>query len=66
MTWQGPTLLGPGLCLQRLWLRTAAQICNGSGEDPQCHDGACYLGLCTSVDDHLVYLGVYMGQGEEC
>lgn len=36
------------------------QICDGSGEDPQCHDGACTLGLCTSIEDHLHYLGLYM------
>ncbi|KAG2423394.1 hypothetical protein HXX76_015359 [Chlamydomonas incerta] len=42
-------------------------ICDGSGEDPSCHNSACYLGLCTSVADHLVYLGVHMYQdSEEC
>jgi hypothetical protein len=42
------------------------QVCNGSGEDPLCHDGACTLGLCTSVDDHLHYFQSYMGSGDDC
>ena len=42
-------------------------LCDGSGEDPSCHNSACYLGLCTSVADHLVYLGVHMYQdSDEC
>lgn len=42
-------------------------MCDGSGEDPSCHDSACYLGLCTSVADHLNYLGVSMYQdGPNC
>ena len=32
-------------------------LCDGSGEDPRCHDSVCILGLCTSVADHLEYLG---------
>jgi hypothetical protein len=32
-------------------------LCDPSGEDPTCHDSVCYLGLCTSVSDHLLYLG---------
>jgi hypothetical protein len=34
-----------------------AVLCDPSGEDPSCHDSVCYLGLCTSVADHLLYLG---------
>lgn len=32
-------------------------LCDASGEDPRCHDSVCILGLCTSVSDHLEYLG---------
>ena len=32
-------------------------LCDASGEDPRCHDSVCILGLCTSVADHLQYLG---------
>ena len=32
-------------------------VCDGSGEDGACHAGACVLGLCTSLADHLSYLG---------
>mmetsp|Transcript_6418 Transcript_6418/g.10983 ORF Transcript_6418/g.10983 Transcript_6418/m.10983 type:complete len:388 (+) Transcript_6418:33-1196(+) len=35
-------------------------VCDSSGEDPSCHNSACMLGLCTSVADHLVYLGIEM------
>ena len=35
-------------------------ICDDSGEDPRCHNSVCYLGLCTSVHDHLHYLGAGM------
>jgi hypothetical protein len=42
-------------------------LCDGSGEDPSCHNSACYLGLCTSIADHLIYLGRHMYQdGAEC
>lgn len=42
-------------------------LCDESGEDPSCHNSACYLGLCTSVADHLVYLGIHMYQdSDEC
>lgn len=37
-----------------------AIVCDGSGEDPTCHDGACLLGLCTSFADHLLYLDQHM------
>jgi hypothetical protein len=35
-------------------------LCDASGEDPRCHDSVCLLGLCTSVADHLTYLGAPM------
>ncbi|GFR42703.1 hypothetical protein Agub_g3626 [Astrephomene gubernaculifera] len=42
-------------------------MCDGSGEDPSCHNSACYLGLCTSIADHLLYLGLHMYQdSDEC
>lgn len=41
-------------------------VCDDSGEDPTCHNSACRLGLCTSVADHLVYLGAHMYRGGEC
>ncbi|KAG2493000.1 hypothetical protein HYH03_008664 [Edaphochlamys debaryana] len=42
-------------------------LCDGTGEDPSCHNSACYLGLCTSVADHLLYLGIPMyGDEGEC
>lgn len=28
-------------------------LCDATGEDPSCHNSACYLGLCTSIADHL-------------
>lgn len=41
-------------------------VCDDSGEDPTCHNSACRLGLCTSVADHLQYLGGHMYRGGEC
>ena len=38
-------------------------ICDDSGEDARCHNSVCYLGLCTSVSDHLLYLGQHMYNG---
>jgi len=46
-----------------------ARLCDGSGEDPTCYDGACGIdgyGICTSLTDHLVYLGVQMGYTDSC
>ena len=43
--------------------------CDGSGEDRRCQDSLCrYLGACTSIEDHLEYLGVPLGggNGHEC
>ncbi|MEW5319665.1 MAG: hypothetical protein WDW38_010805 [Sanguina aurantia] len=47
---------------------TKVLMCDESGEDPSCHNSACYLGLCTSVMDHLTYMGnVAMYQdGPQC
>ena len=42
-------------------------VCDSSGEDPMCHNSVCFLGFCTSVADHLLYLGEVMGHGyPEC
>jgi hypothetical protein len=42
-------------------------VCDGSGEDPSCHNSACMLGLCTSIADHLTYIGLEMYKSEmEC
>jgi hypothetical protein len=43
--------------------------CDGSGEDRRCQDSLCrYVGACTSIEDHLEYLGVPLGggKGHEC
>lgn len=40
-------------------------VCDGSGEDPLCHNGACLWGMCTSLSDHLSYLDVSMSRNEE-
>jgi hypothetical protein len=31
-------------------------LCDKSGEDLACHNSVCYLGLCTSTLDHVMYL----------
>ena len=42
-------------------------MCDGSGEDPSCHNSACFLGLCTSIADHLRYLTYEMYHSDaEC
>lgn len=35
---------------------TLVGLCDESGEDPLCHNSMCYLGLCSSIGDHLLYL----------
>ena len=38
--------------------------CDESGEDPTCYDGVCGIhgyGMCTSISDHLEYLGIHVG-----
>ena len=43
------------------------RVCDGSGEDPSCHDSVCFLGLCHSLKDHLHYLGQHMyHRASEC
>ena len=38
-----------------------------TGEDPMCHNSECFLGFCTSIADHLLYMGEIMGRGyPEC
>jgi hypothetical protein len=39
---------------------TQLRVCDASGEDLSCQMGACLFGLCTSVEDHLTYLGFPM------
>lgn len=47
--------------------RTLVGVCDGSGEDPRCHNSVCHLGLCTSVADHLLYLSeMYSPHPEGC
>jgi hypothetical protein len=42
-------------------------VCDDSGEDPSCHNSQCYLGLCTSLADHMEYLGHHMYRdAEQC
>lgn len=41
-------------------------VCDESGEDPSCHNSVCHLGMCTSVADHLTYMGAHMWAGDEC
>jgi len=37
------------------------RVCDGSGEDPTCHDSACgILGVCHNLMDHIHYLGKHM------
>lgn len=64
-----PTLIGFHHVAREVWsvdvetplgLQEKVLMCDESGEDPSCHNSACYLGLCTSVADHLMYLGVEM------
>ena len=31
-------------------------VCDGTGEDMQCHNSMCHLGLCSSIADHLLYI----------
>lgn len=35
-------------------------VCDGSGEDPVCHNSVCFMGLCTSITDHMQYMGAHM------
>lgn len=57
-----PTYMGFSHIAQEIWLvdvvpsRTLVGVCDGSGEDPKCHRGACSFGFCSSLTDHLLYL----------
>lgn len=33
-------------------------VCDDSGEDEHCSDGACFASICTSIPDHMVYLNI--------
>jgi len=42
---------------------TSSHVCNGSGEDPDCHNG---YSITTSVSDHTHYMGLHIcGCGED-
>jgi len=46
-----------------------ARWCDGSGEDPTCYGGACGFdgfGPCTSVSDHLSYMGIALADQGDC
>jgi len=51
---------------REVWVLTFAAgpmvigMCNDEGEDPACHNSVCYFGLCTSIADHMTYLGAHM------
>jgi hypothetical protein len=46
---------------------TLVGVCNGSGEDPLCHNSVCHLGLCTSIADHMLYLAeMYTPRPDGC
>lgn len=57
-----PTYMGFSHIAQEIWLvdvvpsRTLVGVCDGTGEDPKCHRGACSFGFCSSLTDHLLYL----------
>jgi len=40
-------------------------VCDGSGEDASCSDKCAHELACTSVDDHLHYMGFVLG-GDQC
>jgi len=61
-----PMYMGFAHVPQEVWLvdvvpsRTLVGVCDGSGEDPRCHRGACSVfgvgAVCVSLVDHLGYL----------
>lgn len=57
-----PGYMGFSHIAQEIWVvdivpgKTLVGICDGSGEDPKCHNSVCHLGLCSSLADHLLYL----------
>lgn len=56
--WQEPDVDGGG---GRMRLRR----CDGSGEDPTCHSSVCRFGICTSIADHVLYLGMHMYHADD-
>ncbi|KIZ06147.1 Lipase [Monoraphidium neglectum] len=73
-----PTYMGFRHVAREVWLVDVAPaaggaepeqrviVCDESGEDPSCHNSVCHLGMCTSVADHLTYMGAHMWAGDEC
>ncbi len=60
------TVMGYHHVAREVWEQAGElRVCNDSGEDMSCQSGACLFGLCTSVRDHLTYLG-YSMEGGEC
>ncbi|KAK9837014.1 hypothetical protein WJX81_007212 [Elliptochloris bilobata] len=60
-----PTWVGFHHVATEIWqvdfgLGSVLGVCDDSGEDPRCHNSVCFLGLCTSISDHLLYLGAHM------
>lgn len=47
-------------------IKMTFKVCDLSGEDPSCHDSVCHYASCTSIDDHMMYLGhqMYEEKGE--
>ncbi|GMH35938.1 hypothetical protein BSKO_03806 [Bryopsis sp. KO-2023] len=41
-------------------MHTTYKVCDGGGEDPDCHLGACFLGFCRGIADHMHYLHIPM------
>eukprot|EP00803_Ostreobium_quekettii_P002472 evm.model.scf_930.3 EVM.evm.TU.scf_930.3 scf_930:19685-24519(-) len=41
-------------------IKMTYKVCDGSGEDPTCHDSACHYASCTSIEDHMMYMGFPM------
>ena len=39
-------------------------VCDDSGEDEHCSDGACLFGICSSIPDHMTYLNIYITCGQ--
>eukprot|EP00890_Picochlorum_soloecismus_P005060 jgi/Picsp_1/5555/NSC_02914-R1_alpha beta-hydrolase domain-containing protein len=68
-----PQYMGFSHVAQEIWVvdfnyqKTLVGICDGSGEDPKCHNSVCHLGLCSSLADHLLYLSeMYTPRPEGC
>lgn len=68
-----PGYMGFSHVAQEIWVvdvvpgKTLVGVCDGSGEDPKCHNSVCHLGLCSSLADHLLYLSeMYTPRPEGC